>query len=445
MKKIFAAIILLASLTLFAVSCSGEHDPADGTSDESSTSDTASNAPDETSPITADDAQRIADEIFTQSSDGAFILDDGVAYTGFGVGASSDFILVNIRKDGTSYKAIKYIGTNEEPELICRVDGCTHSDIRCTAYVTNAVLLVSPTDTDDDVIYYTVDKTKIKTVAGYDVTLPKSGVDGGNGALFEYNIKTGVRRCVTPSFPLTLEPPVMYCDGMLYFDEPYCVDVKTGECMTGNIDGDVKTAGIYDGKVYMTVGNTLFCADRDLSNIKEVAVLQGCNMITAPTVYGGVLYFFTNSTQDKDKNGHAVGGKRYDLAAYETDGTDSEVHIIAENVVTTHIGFYDGGLYFAEYDYHDYGYYGADKVTADTGGTLYRYDAVTGQTAEVFGDCGADIEDIIYVDGETIIFGGTYYAGINEGYAYSKDPDEMKFFRYDIFSGKLTIEYTVVI
>lgn len=444
MKKLLAAIILLASLALCAASCSGMHELVDGTDAGSSPTETASTASGETSQLTADDAQRIAEEIFTQSSDDAFILDDGVAYTGFGVGAASDFILVNIRKNGASYKAIKYIGTDDEPELICSVDGCTHSDIRCTAYVTNAVLLVSPAGNEDDVIYYTIDKTKIKTVAGHDVTLPKSG-DGGNGALLEYNIKTGVRRCVTPSFPLTLEPPVMYCDGMLYFDEPYCVDVKTGDCMTGNIGGDVKTAGIYDGRVYMTVGNTLFCADRDLSNVKEVAVLQGCDMITAATVYGGVLYFFTNCARDTDENGYAVGGLRYDLAAYATDGTDSEVQIIAENVVTTHIGFYDGGLYFAEYDYHDYGYYGADKVTADTGGTLYRYDTVTKQTASVFGDCGADIEDIIYVDGETIIFGGTYYAGINEGYAYSKAPDEMKFFRYDIPSGELTIEYTVVI
>lgn len=445
MKKLIAVMIVFAFFTFCAVSCSGMHEPAAGIDAGSSTSETASTESGETSQITADDAQRIAEEIFTQSSDGAFILDDGVAYSGFGVGATSDFILVNIRKDGTSYKAIKYIGKDEEPELICSVDGCTHSDIRCTAYVTNAVLLVSPADTDDDVgdvIYYTVDKTKIKTVAGYDVTLPKSG---GNGALFEYNIKTGVRRCVTPSFPLTLEMPVMYCDGMLYFDEPYCVDVETGECMTGNIGGDVKTAGIYDGKVYMTVGNTLYCADRDLSNVKEVAVLQGCDMITAPTVYGGVLYFFTNCVQDTDENGYAVGGLRYDLAAYAIDGTDAEVLIIAENVVTTHIGFYDGGLYFAEYDYHDYGYYGADKVTADTGGTLYRYDTMTMQTAAVSCDCGADIEDIIYVDGETVIFGGTYYAGINDGYAYSKDPDEMKFFRYDISSGELTIEYTVVV
>ena len=429
-------------LCLSMVSCGGP-DGADA--------DTHAAISDVSGGVMTDPAQERARaevlEALTPSDEGAFAVVDDMVYTNSS-GVTRDGWINSIRSDLYEAESRLYEITTDgnDPLMLCTKDGCDHSDIRCYAEPANTgVLSVMPEGSDEELLYYMMlikrnspfganPHEKLESLLG--------GVIWNSGALFEYNMKTGVRRCVASGLPF-MNTCLMYYNGTIYIKEMYgdirssmadtvhdyyviyAVDAITGEYERLDVKETVTPAGVYNGKLYCVgAGGTLYACAPDLSEYEEVTQLgMYLSWFDPATIAGGTLYC-------RNTDGT--------LYALPLDGGVSPKKI-ADKVLSYKC--YGGDIYYTVEDYHKYGEYGKAVICAETGGTLWKYDSKTKTSDTVFRDCGGDVLSLDYIDGETIRFYGCYYAGLALGHEYRDLSNGCAFFEYDRDTGEVKLIY----
>lgn len=397
-----AALFALLSVALLLCGCEKEETDGEDTTAAESTIDA----------IPIEEAERIMDDLLTPSREGAFALGDGVVYTDREY--TDKYIFERVGDLEYYYE----VGKRGEKRLICRDGDCAHSDIRCPAYKPSILITVGSEGSDDLVIYYL-----------YRFYYREDSVGGqfldstyDRDVLFEYNVKTGERRTVRSFYaddPITFGSA--YYNGSLYLQgfevrdgnisrntTALVMDAVTGEIKYPDCEAENIPAGIYDGHVYLAAENgSLIRCDLDLSGCETAAKLGEGKYGGTVQMSGNMIYFLG-----------PLGGDGFSsLRCIDLDDPELRAREIEEKAVSFYAS--DGCAYFTKYDPHEYGYYGAIEISSATGGTLYRYDADSGEIATVFEDCGADVEGIPFANGEYIRFTGCWYGKYGTDYNYT--------------------------
>lgn len=443
MKKL---IVFAAALTMLALLSCARTD----TIDPHSTDHVDTTASDHAQGLTYEEAQQIAEKIFTPSAEGASAANDDVVYRRWNT--TLEYSVTTLTDDsGVSHLYVMYSSAGKEPVMLCTDEECDHMDMRCTAFAGRGVVsLVAQNGKNETVVYYTTGMESTINIGGQTVAL--DGVKweraSSSMAIFEYNLDTGARRCVVSRLRTMLLLPEIYYNGRLYayqtFDCPlYSIDVVTGEYTQVESENYLRPIGAYDKRVYFFGENgTLYSSNEDLSDmitVEEFGDSGAANPLVA-SMGGNNFYFIADEQYETDSEGNKTGSARCDLCKYDVSDPSAEAEIIAERVDGNRFEIYGNYVYYTKYDPHSYGYYGAIEIASKTGGTLYRYDALTGKTETVFEDCGGDVEVIYYIDNEKIVFTGDYYGGLADGYQYVDENDIYKTFIYHFALNDLMVQ-----
>lgn len=379
MKKLFTAIILLASLTLCAASCSGEHDQADTANTADGTDTFTADAAETEQALTREEARAIFKEIITPTQKDAFILNDGYYYTNRELGRTVDFFAKQVDDERHSLTYMSDLdGENET--VACFKEGCAHNDMTCPAYTPYAWLIVQPEGSDEIVAYYVHNFKNQSTDIG-DISV-SPGIDA---CLFEYNITKGIRRCV--STDINLQDKVhAYCNGFIY-SNPFestahfsddgmeytvtytmkylkCINTITGETRILEENGEplnVFMLGMYEGRVYSidNSGNLYSCAP-DLFEYEFVRCIdEEYTFPVAPhNVNDGYIRDNILLLPIKD---HSVPVEDapvgdYDLYRIDLSDSESEPELVKKHVYSIYVVFEH--IYYASTDFTEwYEYY----------------------------------------------------------------------------------------
>lgn len=438
-KTKFMMTTLTVLLCVSISSCrNGDHAGTDTTSADTSAADITT----ENTTAADPEFERIREEVLsvlTPSAEGAAAVIDDLIYTNTS-GVSRDGWINTIPSEPDMARLYEIPADGGAPVILCKKEGCDHRDIRCNAEPGTSPLGVIG---DEELLYYMIEVSRDNS-SGIDpneeLSLELGMSVKKSGALFEYNLKTGVRRCVAAGLPFA-DSCSIYYNGTIYIRTKcadiraeskfgqenhyvvYAVDAVTGDYECLDIGQTVFTAGIYDGKLYcVSVSGVVYACSTDLSVHEEVMQIKIRDMVDPAVVSGDMLYYYSS----EDSGLYAVSLS--DLTPPEKLGIEPDRFMC-----------YNGDIYYTELDFVNYGWYGDFKVSTICGGTLLRYDAETKKSEAVFRDCGGDVLSLDYIDNEKIRFYGCYYAGLGLGHEYLDLEAGCAFFEYRSDTGEVRL------
>lgn len=425
-----------------------------------------------TDKMTMEEAKREALRILIPTSKDAFVLNDDVVYTWGDINGEILYRWGKVPGAGREFPvSSQYLWRyreEEEPQLICRVEGCEHNDIRCPGLAWNILFTLTSEESGETIVYYLVEvRMDSVPVGGYFVNVSSelginnTGQSMSRYVLFEYNLTTGVRRCVTADYP-AFSGMDFYYNGKIYtnftedrsddggynwydFNVLACVDAVTSEVTYYEKDGEqIYVAGIYDGAIYgMTPEGSLVKISPDLHDREVIGIVDENFAVFHANEYGGGWPLGVLSMQCAFINGYlyiCMDNQPEEVAEWDDNlyryalSGEEEAERIADDV-----------RYI--YGYGDYVYYFDDlsEPFVHNGnimyndGTLYRYNTVTGETETVFEGNGISIDRIYYVDDERIIFDGTLLQETVDGYEPEDPTRPHVYVEYVFATGKRNI------
>lgn len=442
---LITAAILLALCIIFP-SCTKKGQTGDG---EESTGSAETTESKEALEARKAAAKQKLEKAVTPTSEDATVITDGVLHI-----STNDSARHLIGKRGDLWYDVS-VGS-VDVSLLCRDENCRHSDITCTATPVTGSFgrwIVGSNVGDETVCYFAVDlRHAAARVDGFPTSM--LGVELPDLVIYELNLETCERRCVA-ALETESDGSVRYAyrfsgylDGIMYLSctrttleaeehEEYfaaALDVRTGELTLHEEIEGLTLCGMYGGKLCAKDGNKLVLYDTDLSSPEILAELDG--------------YTLRDAVMSEDNIYVSAAKSGSDMCGIYRLSEDGALTLIAPDAVSTYstggsMYSYGGDLYFAKTDEREFGKYGTMTVRCEFGGTLYMYDAESGEIATVFEDCGGDPAAIYCIDGDSVIFFGCYYGGLAEGHKYTDTVNGNAYFRYDFKTGELNMIYEI--
>ena len=418
-------ILALALMLPIFSSCQSEGKESKNT--EAGTEINRPQRPEEiTPPIDDDDPdaeiKRLYYSAFTGSSEGALVLNDGVAYAG----QFAPYLVRGKNATAFSYeKTIKhselritYFDKNRKLVPFCQVVGCAHDVPWCVSFarhVENAMidynilfpcLIVEPESEPDECRLYAIYVGRTTVPGGtFGISRDWKAYDPQNSSgdssitvLFEYDLKRGTRRAVLPQ-PLigeNIDQVDLYYNGMIYCSRMgidgkstvLCVDNATGEYTLFQYKTYVRAVGVYDGRVIITASDgSVFSCSTELKERKLITKLEHTSNLSQ--MCGEKLLTVVPS------------GDSEDIYVADLSSPSPTQTVVAKNIDSLYT--YGKYLYYLLKDSREYEFQGE---TYDMGcdGKLYRYDTETGGYETV---CDKIVEggkylDIVYADDKIV-------------------------------------------
>lgn len=303
---------------------------------------------------------------------------------------------------------------------------CDHSTASCAARTENpitATLTVLPEGRRLPLVYICFPRPEWETVDGERVSLPE--YEQHMSIVRQFDAETGQAKDFAPVELTNIRSAILY-HGILYLSADGffgsgmrgrvgALDVATGECVYLEEDGGASVIGIENGRVYfMTwLGKVKSCAP-DFSDVREEFDC-GTGASVEAYVDGGMLYF-ARSREDvpSGDSTESVCG----VCAVKLGDTGAGAELVVSGV--GHFMPYEGDLYYTLFEYREYGTvsvpeFGELTVASYDNGTLYRYDAESGESGELFSDIGVSVWEIYDIDDGVMLFAGERYRDCVDG------------------------------